>query len=43
MRQRRKENRVNRLGHHCFYRILHAISNLDIPLDSGDFCCNGSA
>ena len=38
VRQRRKENRVKRLGYHCFYRILHAISDLDIPLDSGDFC-----
>lgn len=38
IRQHRKENRVKRLGYHCFYRILRAISDLDIPLDSGDFC-----
>jgi polyisoprenyl-phosphate glycosyltransferase len=38
VRQRRKEGRVKRMGYLCFYRILHAISDLDIPLDSGDFC-----
>ena len=27
-----------RLGYAVFYRLLRAISDLDIPLDSGDFC-----
>jgi glycosyltransferase involved in cell wall biosynthesis len=38
VRQHRKEGPVKRLGYHAFYRILNAISDLDIPLDSGDFC-----
>ena len=38
IRQRRKEGPVKRLGYHLFYRLLNAISDLDIPLDSGDFC-----
>lgn len=29
---------MKRMGYHAFYRILNAISDLDIPLDSGDFC-----
>ena len=37
-RQRRKEDPLKRLGYFCFYRLLSAISDLDIPLDSGDFC-----
>lgn len=38
VRQRRREGWIKRLGYHAFYRILGAISDLDIPLDSGDFC-----
>src|SRR5262249_50037540 len=38
VRQRRKEGPLKRLGYFVFYRLLHAISDLDIPLDSGDFC-----
>ena len=38
VRQRRKEGLLKRLGYFGFYRILGAISDLDIPLDSGDFC-----
>jgi len=38
VRQRRKEGPVKRLGYFAFYRILNLISDLDIPLDSGDFC-----
>ena len=38
VRQRRKEGLLKRLGYFGFYRILSAISDLDIPLDSGDFC-----
>jgi dolichol-phosphate mannosyltransferase len=38
VRTKRKEGPFKRLGYYLFYRILHAISDLDIPLDSGDFC-----
>ena len=38
VRRRRKEGAMKRMGYHAFYRILNAISDLDIPLDSGDFC-----
>jgi dolichol-phosphate mannosyltransferase len=38
VRQRRKENAAKRLAYYSFYRILNAISDFDIPLDSGDFC-----
>jgi dolichol-phosphate mannosyltransferase len=38
VRQRRKEGAIKRLGYYGFYRILNAISDLSIPLDSGDFC-----
>ncbi len=38
VRQRRKEGLPKRIGYFVFYRMLNAISDLDIPLDSGDFC-----
>ena len=38
VRQDRKEGLLKRLGYSVFYRILGAISDIDIPLDSGDFC-----
>jgi polyisoprenyl-phosphate glycosyltransferase len=38
VRQERKEGPLKRLGYFSFYRIFRAISDLDIPLDSGDFC-----
>ena len=38
IREKRKENVVKRLGYFLFYRLLQTISDLDIPLDSGDFC-----
>jgi len=38
VRRHRKEGPVKRLGYFAFYRVLNAISDLDIPLDSGDFC-----
>lgn len=37
VRQRRKEGPAKRLGYHVFYRLMNLISDLDIPLDSGDF------
>jgi glycosyltransferase involved in cell wall biosynthesis len=38
IREKRKEGPVKRLAYFLFYRLLRAISDLDIPLDSGDFC-----
>lgn len=38
VRRHRKESWFKRLGYAAFYRIWNAISDLDIPLDSGDFC-----
>lgn len=38
VRQKRKENLLKRTGYYLFYRLLRAVSDLDIPLDSGDFC-----
>jgi dolichol-phosphate mannosyltransferase len=38
VRTKRKEGFVKRLGYFTFYRLLRAISDLEIPLDSGDFC-----
>ena len=38
VRRQRKEGLPKRLGYFAFYRFLNAVSHLDIPLDSGDFC-----
>ncbi|MBI1807322.1 MAG: glycosyltransferase family 2 protein [Ignavibacteria bacterium] len=38
IRTRRKENILKRSAYVLFYRLLHKISYLDIPIDSGDFC-----
>lgn len=38
VRRKRKENAFKRFGYFTFYRLLRAISDVDIPLDSGDFC-----
>jgi glycosyltransferase involved in cell wall biosynthesis len=38
VRRHRKEDPLKRLGYFAFYRILNSISDIDIPLDSGDFC-----
>jgi dolichol-phosphate mannosyltransferase len=38
VRRKRKENAVKRLAYWTFYRLLNAISEISIPLDSGDFC-----
>lgn len=37
VRQGRKENVFKRAAYKAFYWILHRVSYLDIPLDSGDF------
>jgi polyisoprenyl-phosphate glycosyltransferase len=38
IRQQRKESLPMRMAYALFYRALHSISDIDIPLDSGDFC-----
>jgi dolichol-phosphate mannosyltransferase len=38
VRRKRREALPKRLAYATFYRVLHAISDIDIPLDSGDFC-----
>lgn len=38
VRQRRQEGLLKRLGYFAFYRLMRALSDLEIPLDSGDFC-----
>jgi len=38
IRTKRKESFFKRLAYKLFYRILGWISEIDIPLDSGDFC-----
>jgi polyisoprenyl-phosphate glycosyltransferase len=38
VRKNRKEGIFKRTAYSAFYRTLRAISDLDIPLDSGDFC-----
>lgn len=38
IRKHRKESLLKRGAYSTFYRILNAISDLDIPVDSGDFC-----
>ena len=38
VRTRRKEGPLKRAGYYTFYRLLAKVSDIDIPLDSGDFC-----
>jgi dolichol-phosphate mannosyltransferase len=38
IRRKRKEWLGKRCAYWAFYRLLGAISDIDIPLDSGDFC-----
>jgi polyisoprenyl-phosphate glycosyltransferase len=38
VRLQRKEGPIKRLCYFLFYRIMNAISDIDIPVDSGDFC-----
>jgi dolichol-phosphate mannosyltransferase len=38
VRRKRKESAAKRLAYWTFYRLLNAISEISIPLDSGDFC-----
>jgi len=38
IRKDRKENFIKKFCYSFFYRFLKTIANIDIPLDSGDFC-----
>jgi len=38
VRERRKESWLKRAAYAGFYRLLRRIANIEIPLDSGDFC-----
>ncbi len=38
IRQRRKEGLVKRTAYKLFYRLLQRVADIEIPLDSGDFC-----
>jgi glycosyltransferase involved in cell wall biosynthesis len=38
VRTQRKEGLLKRICYAAFYRVYRAVSELDVPLDSGDFC-----
>lgn len=38
VRTRRKESIAMRVAYNLFYRTLHALAEIEIPLDAGDFC-----
>lgn len=38
IRKKRKENIFKKIAYFIFYRILHSMAVINIPLDSGDFC-----
>jgi polyisoprenyl-phosphate glycosyltransferase len=38
IRKKRKESFLKKFSYNSFYRILKRLSDIDIPLDSGDFC-----
>jgi polyisoprenyl-phosphate glycosyltransferase len=38
IRQKRKEHALKRASYFLYYRLLGWMSNIDIPLDAGDFC-----
>ena len=38
VRRKRSEGPGKRLAYRAFYRVLSMISEVEIPLDSGDFC-----
>ncbi len=39
VRRNRKEGVFKRWAYFLFYRLLRFVSMIDVPLDSGDFCC----
>jgi dolichol-phosphate mannosyltransferase len=38
VRKKRKESLIKRMSYNSFYRILKSMSDIYIPIDSGDFC-----
>jgi len=38
IREHRKEGWLKRTSYKAFYRLLRSVSNIEIPLDAGDFC-----
>jgi polyisoprenyl-phosphate glycosyltransferase len=38
IRRKRKEGFLKRLGYWCYYRFLAFLADIEIPLDTGDFC-----
>lgn len=38
VRKKRKESLIKRICYNAFYRILKTMSDIHIPLDTGDFC-----
>ncbi len=38
IREHRKEGWLKKTSYAAFYRVLRRVSNIEIPLDSGDFC-----
>lgn len=38
VRTKRKEGWLKRAGYFAFYRLMRAVADVPIPLDSGDFC-----
>ncbi len=38
VRRKRKENPAKKIAYWTFYRLMDFVSEMDIPLDSGDFC-----
>jgi glycosyltransferase involved in cell wall biosynthesis len=38
IRQKRKEAPLKRLAYFCYYRVLAFLAEIEVPLDSGDFC-----
>ena len=38
IRRKRKEGVLKRVGYWCYYRLLAFFADIEIPLDTGDFC-----
>jgi len=38
IRTKRKEGLLKRATYKLFYRVLHQLASIDIPVDAGDFC-----
>ncbi|HKI18323.1 MAG TPA: glycosyltransferase family 2 protein [Isosphaeraceae bacterium] len=39
VRSKRQESLLKQSAYFTFYRLLRSVSAIDIPLDTGDFCC----